>query len=283
MMKTVAVIIVAFNSDINRLKRLNSLLNDQGEIIIVDNSTVVDVQEEIRSLCISERIIYIPLNGNKGIAAAQNKGIDWARKRGFEDVLLMDDDSVPDSYLIFNLMNQRRTAIGQYCVISARPISDHGKDLGNVRANNSQMTPCQEMMSSGTLIPMEIINLVGPFNEDLFIDCVDFEWGWRALKKGVHIYISNKTFIQHKLGDGEFCFVNVPVPVRQYYQIRNSLKMIFTMGVPLNWRIKYFFILPAKIIVSLLFMNERPKRFKYIFLGIRDFIIGISGEYPHSI
>jgi len=38
-------------------------------------------------------------------------------------------------------------------------------------------------------------------NEDLFIDWVDFEWCWRARKKGYKIIGNANVVITHQLGD----------------------------------------------------------------------------------
>ncbi|END16895.1 putative rhamnosyltransferase domain protein, partial [Escherichia coli P0301867.8] len=38
-------------------------------------------------------------------------------------------------------------------------------------------------MSSGSLTKVDVFKKIGLFDEDLFIDYVDYEWGWRALEK----------------------------------------------------------------------------------------------------
>jgi rhamnosyltransferase len=86
-------------------------------------------------------------------------------------------------------------------------------------------------ISSGSLLSMECIKNVGPMCEELFIDYVDFEWCWRALKLGYKIVSVPNIVIEHTLGDKIQIIGNRKIAlrnrVRYYYIIRNGMYIIF--------------------------------------------------------
>ena len=62
-------------------------------------------------------------------------------------------------------------------------------------------------MSSISLIPCKVFNIVGGFDESLFIDGVDNEWCWRAWHKcGLRSFIVEDAEIGHMLGEGDRFF-----------------------------------------------------------------------------
>jgi rhamnosyltransferase len=224
----------------------------------------------------------MPLGDNYGIAHAQNCGITWAREHAASEILLMDDDSIPSETLVKDLLDTRRDYKVQPVVVSARIISSEGKDMSNRAADNSvTLTPCSDLTSSGTLIPLTVFDQVGLFDEQLFIDCVDFEWGWRVRARGLPLLLCNRVKLQHRLGEGTRMGMRIPSPIRHYYQYRNVSKMIVCSKAPLRWRLSQLLRLPVKLFLIALLADHRSKRLRYAAWGLRDFLLGRTGRFNH--
>jgi rhamnosyltransferase len=279
----VVAVIVTFNSDLNRLAQSLQLLMPQCNVLVVDNSTDFISQNKIKDLCFKNGIFILTLGENFGIGHAQNLGIDWARKNSATDILLMDDDSIPSKTLVGDLLDSRKLSLVQPVVVSARTISDSGVDLSNVITivDDCALIPCSELTSSGALISIEICNLVGEFDSQLFIDCVDFEWGWRAKSLGVPLFLCKLVTIQHRLGVCTRFGLRLPTPIRHYYQYRNILRMIIFSEAPVYWRLLQLVKLPIKLVLIILIANQRFERLYYAVMGVKDFIAGRNGQYNH--
>jgi len=275
-------VVVTYNSNLEQLKNSLICLTAQCKVVVVDNSTHNLRAAEIRDMCGLFNVHYLSLDGNLGIARAQNEGISFARECGATDILLMDDDSLAAPTLINHLLNARERSLVNPLVVSARTISFSGKDLSNRNAKSVDgLTLCTELTSSGTLIPVSLFDLVGNFDESLFIDCVDFEWGWRAMDKGVKLALCDQVFIQHRLGQATRLGFRIPSPVRHYYQYRNVLRMIVRSRAPLRWRVGQSIKLPFKILLIVLLADSRITRLRFAAWGIVDALIGRSGQFNH--
>lgn len=282
MNENIVAVVVTYNSPIERLTESLSVLADQCTVVVVDNSTQSTSREEIRLICDQIGVFWLSLGGNFGIAHAQNIGIAWARKRNAIDIILIDDDSIPSKSFLEEMLEARKTSRIHPVVVSARTISEDGKDISNRAPEEATgLTPCSELTSSGTIIPMVVFDRVGFFDERLFIDCVDFEWGWRARALGVPLLLCDGVTIQHRLGENTRLGFRLPSPVRHYYQYRNILITIFQSKAPLRWRFSQLVKLPVKLMLITLFADHRTHRLRYAAYGIRDFFSGRIGKFNH--
>ena len=92
MKKKIAVVIVTFNGEIWIRKNLNSLLNSNYpiDIIIVDNASTdetINIVKEFKAIELIKNKI------NLGFGKANNIGIDWALKKGFDAIFLLNQDT----------------------------------------------------------------------------------------------------------------------------------------------------------------------------------------------
>lgn len=277
-MRVVAVI-VAYQTDTVRLDAILRALVSQCSFVVADNS-----ENSTRSMAIERCVVahhgqYLNMGGNRGIGAAQNAAIGLAWRGGADHVLLLDDDSVPSVKLIEALASCVSLRDDGRTVFCARAVDDSGNDISNACGRDGDLILCREMMSSGSLISREIFESVGPFDEGLFIDGVDFDWGWRARQLGYRLYIVREASIVHRLGEGEIGGIRVPSPIRHYYQFRNVLHLMRRRSTPWGWRLSQAMKLPTKLLLIAALMPRRGQRLRYAFAGIRDAFRGRSGKY----
>ena len=128
---------------------------------------------------------------------------------------------------------------------------------------------------------------VGPFNEDLFIDYVDFEYCLRLRKKGFKVLQLGVAKIYHQLGQLEkrnFIFKTIYVThhssIRYYYRTRNRLFVTkkFILSFPL-FVLKDFFIFINELVKIVLFEKNKMSKLKILTYGVSDFLLGRYGKF----
>lgn len=272
-------VIVAYNTDTKRLASVFRTLVPQCSVVLADNSEDPICSAEIRACVAQFGGLYIAMGGNQGIGAAQNMAIAAAWKAGAEAVLLLDDDSTPAPDLVSVLAACRSPVLGERAVFCANALDAQGRDIGNARGHTGLMPRCRDMMSSGTFLRRDVFETVGSFDVGLFIDCVDFDWGWRAQRLGVSIYVCRETAITHRLGEGVAAGVRIPSPIRHYYQFRNILRLMTRGHTPWGWRAIQAIKLPIKLMLIAMLMPNPMMRIRYAIAGIHDALRGRSGKW----
>jgi len=297
---SICAVVVTYRPDLNALGRLlDALVHQVASIVVVDNGSEVDLRawDNAGQSNIDELLL---LGENKGIAAAHNVGIQWARNHRAEFVLLMDQDSVPMPDMVVRLRST-------YAELEARGVpvaalgpqfrdSDKGSlsqfvkvgILGFTRLACSPASPFVEadiIVSSGSLLPLAATEAVGLMDEGLFIDHVDTEWCLRAKAKGLRIFGVCDAVMTHTLGEQrkKIWFLrqrSVPFhhPFRYYYMFRNSMLLYRRSYIPRNWKLADI----AKCFrVVIFFSLAAPNRFaciKMMALGLVDGLKGVSGK-----
>ncbi len=106
--------------------------------------------------------------------------------------------------------------------------------------------PAEFIISSGSLLNLEIFDQVGPFREDFFIDAIDIEWCFRAWAWGYSCWIDSAISMPHRLGQG---VIRVPLldirltrqpPARIYSYVRNQMAILYLPHIPLRWKLRIF-------------------------------------------
>ena len=286
-MKTkIVVVLVTYHPDINNLQKVIPILLNQGvEICIVDNSPFDLVLR-------NQNIKVFNLGENKGIAYAQNVGMKWAfEEQGADFVLQMDQDSIPDTSLVNNLINgyeyltSKNFNVGligaqdidKDTFVNSQPKINKGKQL----TEKDNLIFINQVLSSGSLIPKKTYQTVGNLDEKLFIDLVDFEYCWRILANNLVVVKNTQALIYHKLGEGTvkifgFLTVGLPKPFRHYYSVRNTVHLILHGQAPFYWKVTNSFKTLFKMLFYPLTLPQGRERFRFIWIGFGD---GIKGRF----
>lgn len=196
------------------------------------------------------RMRYVSMNGNKGIAAAQNAALKMVLEDSeVQHVVFFDQDSVfaytyPEQMVgEFELVRKTYPNLG---ALGATIVDkENGKVYRSVihkeRRGEGSFVFNNEVIASGTCISREAIEAVGMFDEQLFIDFVDCEWCFRALSKGFVCGTTTALQLQHKVGQRMLNIfghiVIISAPKRYFYQYRNLLLLISRAYVPLSFKV----------------------------------------------
>lgn len=287
---TKCVIIVTYEPELNNLKRLTKCAEDAGFLpILVDNSEKYPVDKNQ----FSPQAHVISMNGNVGIAAAQNAGVLYAKKLGAQVVGFFDQDSTADEKLLKKL-EKSLLELGK-CVVSPLALDKDTMEEYPVQNLNQFGYPkdvfvkgkknpekVDLVISSGMVTTMEVFEQVGYYDEDFFIDFVDVEWCLRCKKAEIPIFVIPDAVLLHKIGNENVAVgdkkIVVHSAVRTYYKVRNSFLLLYKKA-GLIFTIRQ--ILPAVLHNFLLVFSVKNKGMylKYYFKGILHGICGIRGKY----
>lgn len=266
-MYNVCVVVVFYNPTKEQILKYEYLANSI-RVVAVDNS---------KNQSSVSNIEYIPLYSNKGIAAAQNEGIKYAIREGYEFVILMDQDSNIDNAFVLDMMNEYNILkklhpeIGFLGPVFVDAESD--QEYKNYIGKGENYTKVDNVIASGCLIQTETLKSVGGMDESLFIDLVDFEWGWRVVSNGYQGYMTRNVKMTHSIGkeyhNWHGFVLGISAPFRYFYQYRNTLWLCKRDYVPFRWKVKSILRRTLDLLLVPLVSKEGIKCFKFMTKGIK--------------
>ncbi|MBU0673645.1 MAG: glycosyltransferase family 2 protein [Proteobacteria bacterium] len=299
--RNVIAIVVTYNPDLSTLQQqLVTLAPQVSAIVMVDNASQDDLVSWLKTIPQTVDKL-IRLGDNYGVGAAQNHGIEWARRCGSAFVLLMDQDSIPQTGMVEELLlgYQRLTGNGakvaavgtQYQDDQEAPLSGFvrfsswfGRNIVHCATGDAELE-CDFLIASGSLIPMTAISEVGTMDEELFIDHVDTEWCLRARAKGYRLFGICSAVMLHELGLHRVKAwwlggreVAIRPPFRYYYMIRNSILLLRRSYPCRSWRFFEIRRLILSCVFFGIFLPGRGERLKMMFKGGRDGLGKMSGK-----
>lgn len=272
---SVCSVIITYYPNVKHLLSMSETLNEQGcRVIIVDNTP------ECISLSIPNvDIIY--QGYNSGIAEAQNVGLRYSIKKGYEYTLLLDQDSKIPDHFVYNLTNKIKNMPDAAC-IGPRVFDLNQKSIMTAKLMKNDKfkyntTKVSQIIASGQLINNSVLDTIGLMESELFIDAVDHEWCWRASSYGYSIYIDEDTIMEHVLGESSkkilFFRLTKNNPIRLYYITRNYFLLIRRGYVPFYWKIRNLIILPIASLLGFIFFDKKKERLIYTLKGFFDGIL----------
>ncbi len=304
----VSAVVVTYLPQLEPLAELLTILVSQvAHIMVVDNTPSEDRRmESLLSAQGLQKVRLIRLGDNAGIAKALNIGIEAAIETGATHVLLSDQDSLPAPNMVAGLLlashelleqGHRVGAVGPSFIdqISKQPYRFQVIRPGHWFYGNQQPTEAVphvrtlSLITSGTLIPVDGIRVIGTMREDLFIDHVDVEWCHRALAQGFSLFGTCYASMTHRMGDNtlrawtfrwrEFSEYG---PLRLYYRFRNFICLLRLSFVPNRWKLRASCFWLQEAYIHVLFSRARLASLRMIMLGCWDGLHGCLGRYPDN-
>lgn len=232
----IGAVIISFNPDLNVLRlNVNALKKQVTKIVIVDNGS--KNIEDINKMFQDEVITFIYERENVGIARATNDAFKYFKQKKYNWVLTMDQDSVLPEKAIPSYLKHVDERTGLLAAIQ-KPIEEmtvNGQSIslskdGAIQYENN-IDKSRKIIASGSLVNVEAWSNVNGFDEDLFIDAVDFDFNMKLLEAGFDVEQLN-IVMKHKLGSpirkkilGKTVYSFNHSAFRKYYIARNSLIM----------------------------------------------------------
>lgn len=295
---SVCAVVVTYQPELTALRALIAAVKDQvGAIVVIDNASGGNWQQGLGAELLARGGAVLAQSHNEGLAAAQNIGIAWGRARGFQHVLLLDQDSEPGKGMVAALLAATRelSATARVGAVGSRfhdprearaaPFVRIGFPLNRKVwcEGTTQKVACDFLISSGTLIPMTVLDQVGGMAAGLFIDNVDLEWCFRARARGYALYGVCAATLRHRLGDDRR---RVPLvagglvvhsPRRLYYMMRNRLVLYRMPHTPRAWIAQDVPRVLAKLFLFGVIVSPRGLNLRFMLRGLWDGARGHDG------
>jgi len=296
---TVCAVIVTYQPDVVALNALLDAVTPQvGAVVLVDNASDGVWQQAVEYTRSDVALLRQPCN--VGLAAAQNAGIDWARAHGSSHVLLLDQDSEPGGGMVAALLKALLRLSTQTKVGAVGPrFHDQREDrdapfvrVGFPRSqklwceSDAHCMACDFLISSGSLIPLAVIDQVGAMDAGFFIDNVDMEWSFRARDKGYALYGICAATMHHHLGDDRRALpfgvgkIVVHGSSRLYYMMRNRLRLYGMRHTPFVWTAQDVPRVLVKLFLFGVLIGPRWRNLRFMLCGLWDGLMGRQGACP---
>lgn len=288
---TIGVVTVTYNSGTVIDDYLKSVLKQTYAdfyLYIIDNASVDSTREQVNSLC-DTRLKLIANPDNRGIAEANNQGIQAARADGCDLVLLMNNDTEFEPELFAKLvagLDQHDCDMmapkilfhhDQRIIWSAGGGIDPRKGFSGFHHGYGEVDRGQydiprlvdHAPACCLLIKRDVFDRIGMMDEKYFTYVEDTDFSYRAMRAGLKLmYLPTATLLHkaHSLTGGLFS------DFMMRYTTRNRIYFMLKHFGP--WRGLYY--VPAyqvHLLLQLLLRKVKPSMFwlreKAFFEGLR--------------
>lgn len=280
----IGALIVTFNPDLDVLLRnIQAIRQQVNRVLIVDNGSknINEIRNMITQNNLS-KLELVTLGTNRGIAYALNVGMNTFSTQKFEWVMTLDQDSIVASDTINKLKKTDEFTKSMTAILAPEFIDREQELLVSSHKNNENssaaisVTERDDVITSGSLTSVSAWQMVRGFDDQLFIDMVDYDFNQRLLGLGYKIYQVRGVYFEHSLGEAvaktilqKFLFIKNPADhsaTRTYYGYRN--RIIFIKRYQ-----KFKTIKILKLLLSLrytLIFTDTGKKLKYALKGYKD-------------
>lgn len=280
----IAAVIIVYHPGKSIIENILSYSTFTKQVYVMDNSESgsPEFTQEINNL---SNCVYINSGENKGIPERLNQASKLAKQAGFSWLLTMDQDS---------FFTRTNMIAYQSCFITypgKNTVAMFGVQFENptLLSDTCSTEKTDRLITSGSIVNLDLLDAIGGFDEKLFIDEADTEYCYKAILKGYDIVQFKNIFLEHNLGKTSYHrsfkdFSKTPrtihSPFRLYYMTRNFLYL----------RSKYEKQLPDSVAKSkqalfnkiknnLLYNKNRFQVIKYIVTGFFDYKKNKMGKY----
>ena len=302
-MKSISIILVNYNGKKYNDKCIESILKStiasQLQIVIVDNASTDGSLKLLQdNWGKNSQITIISLDKNYGFSEANNVGIRWAEKNGSDYFLILNNDTeiakdavekMLDAYQKTGAMivpkivyaDQPDTiwyAGGQFSKIIWKPLPRgmNQKDIGQYDCSRQ----CSFANGCSIFMSKKIIQQLGLLDEKFFLYYEDTEYSLRARESQVAVWYCAEATVFHKVNGAT---MGNDRPDSAYYIARNWLICNRKWMNKGRFTLFLCYFIPNRITWMIIWLiSGRVNNIISTIEGIRDYIKGISGQYPKN-
>jgi len=303
------VIVLVWNSVDDTLECLKSLYESSypnQEILLVDNGSSEGVVASIRRAYPGVRVLELATN--LGFSAGNNAGIQYALRRGFDYVLLLNQDTVvaPDmlgKLVAFAEAHPRAGLIGPAvdCAGTERMVYALGgmiqwsKGLTRNRGMfehperfpfHAESERVDFVPGCGMLVSRRFLETAGSLDPQYFFNYEEVEWAVRGRRYGFEVWFLPSAKMWHKVSAS----LGVSSPANTYYMTRNALRFFWTNGMGFRrWSATLHILLRTARSVAAWSLRPRYREEQYRrrtlanLFAMRDFAFGRFGKMDPKV
>ena len=222
-------VVVLYNPRVDVIQNIASYVDELDMLYVYDNSEKLnkDIYTMLKKY---NNVSYIQKNENKGLPVAFNEVEKIAIKSGYNWMITFDQDSMAVKGMVNALREYVQCADYDENVGIVAPVVNEID--GNRGTQDIYLSYFDKVIQSGAMHKLSIMDKIGGYDENMFIDEVDNEYCARCIINGYKIVKINNAILMHnqqdetvgkKFIDGTTVFINKFSSDRYYYRYRNAL------------------------------------------------------------
>lgn len=269
-MEKILGIVILYHPTLEVIDNIASYLPFIEKLYVMDNT---EPASRIDLSILGDKICVIADGENKGISARLNQAAALAIQEDAKWLLTMDQDSFFENGMVECYFS----CVEKYN--DKRQVAMFGVEYEKktVLTSNCNFKETDNLITSGSLVNLELFAKLKGFDENLFIDEVDAEYCFKANINGFKTLKVENVFLNHSLGTvfehrSFKSFKKTPrtlhSPTRIYYMVRNYLYVADKYGkdLPESFPYRKSTIL-NRIKNNFLYGKERLRLLRYIALA----------------
>ncbi|HLL68685.1 MAG TPA: glycosyltransferase [Micromonosporaceae bacterium] len=273
----VTAIATAFHPQPEVLRVLEAAGSACAAVLVVDNTP--GGADLLRGQ-LPDRVRVLRPGHNLGLAGALNLGLRELSSQT-DAVLLLDQDSV----LVDDAVHRLTAHLADPTIGAVGPApwdEAHGSFIDPRTTFRREVADRDAIIASGMVVRRALLDQLGGFREDFFVDCVDLDFCLRLRRTGSRIVQDRRVRLPHTLGNTRaHRFLTGSVRVthhptwRLYWVARNSVLLVrenfrFTPA----WCMIWMMIIFRWVLLTALYERPRRPRLDAMWSGVRDGIRG---------
>ena len=279
---SIAGVVLLYNPDKDVIENILSYIDSIDFLYIIDNSK--ESSEKVLNFINDhfEKIEYVFNQENIGVASALNIAVEKALNDGFHYLLTMDQDSMATPNMVERMLSIQNN-FDNVGIISPTQIDKFHSPLSNAIEINEKLV----VMTSGNLLNLSVFKIVGPFNEELFIDFVDVEYCLRLKQNNFKTIQIKSLELLHSEGNltaksflGKTVYPHNHAAFRWYYKTRNLfyINKLYGKNFP-QYFSEEFKLFRNNIIKIILFESRKREKLWWMIKGFYHFKKNRMGKY----
>jgi rhamnosyltransferase len=278
----ITAIATAYHPDERLLAVIEAAGEACTEVLVVDNTPG---GAELLHGTLPEQVRVLRPDRNLGLAGALNLGLREVAADS-ECVLLLDQDSV----LSENLVRQLVAHLADRGIGAAAPApwdEERSSFIDPRTILRSEVADRDAVITSGMVVRRSLVDELGGFREDFFVDCVDQDFCLRLRRTGMRIVQDKRVKLPHSLGEvREHRFLIGHVRAshhptwRLYWVIRNGVVLVREnlRQSPL-WCLASVLIMFRWVMLTALYERPRGARLRAMRRGLSDGLRGRTDNH----
>lgn len=221
--KILAVVVTYYPNVEETQRNIQQFIEDVDSLIIWENTPVEDIEKYKFNIDNnSGKILYMGIGCNVYIASALNHAVNYGFENNFTHILTLDQDSYFET-------GHFRKYVEIICKYKSL-ISIFGPNPNYSEPGISDI-PVEKstLITSGNIVKLDVFKNIGLYREDYKIDCVDYEFCFRAYRNGYKSYMVNSVLLKQEFGVLKKTrlgyYISNYSPVRLYFIARNNIKL----------------------------------------------------------
>jgi rhamnosyltransferase len=193
----ISAIATAYHPDGRLSAVVDAALESCFEVIVIDNTPAG--ASSLAEKLDQPNVRVLRSGQNLGLGGALNLGVEQLAA-DTDAVLFLDQDSILDPELVSGLAAH----LADPTIGIAAPApwdAEHGVYYESLSGLKPEVADQDAVITSGMLVRRSVLDTVGRFREDFFVDFIDIEFCLRARRAGVRIIRDKRLKLEHTIGE----------------------------------------------------------------------------------